>query len=296
MLVGYIHTIIAQRRVWSGARFSIVPVCYVGDLRILSGHRRHGIAKALAGALCESIRALGVEFGWCLVNEGNSAALRFLQSGEVFASARIVSSFTTCARLFPWAPRSGTDVFERVDAQNARFDNLLEKWEHRCFSPVADSAQVKAFCATHAELKLYAQKGQREVVFGLWDQSNHRQLALARLPPAVAAARACWNALSRWSGAPSFPPAGMPWTSVDVTLCALPEISREAAEFIAREAFAMGAHTLNVIEPKSIGEKPHSLPGPAFRLRTNVLSLALLQKKPPEHPPALSVEVDLGFV
>lgn len=293
-LVGYLHGRIEQRALWDGSSLRPAPVIYAGDLRVASGHRRMGVARALAGAMLEEVRARGVTVAFGMVNEGNAGPLRLLPANPAFRMT-VVKTFVTASRLLWCRPPRRAERLAPAATNGTALDSLVASWRTRLFGPWIEPAELRHFLRERPEVTLFRRVDESAAAFALADPARSRRLFFRRLPAPFRALRAAWNGLRSVTGAPRFPGHGEPWRSVEVVLADRARLSPDLEPSLLAEAHRRGAHALTLVESGLERRPPLRLSPPCYRLRTQLIAVDLGGSLPP-FPADLPAYVDLAFL
>lgn len=178
-IVATLHGQIEERQILSGGSVRRARVVYAGDLRVRSGRQGRGLATELLRAFKARALARDVEFGFCLVNEGNDVMLRLLQSVPEL-QARVVRTFTTASRLLLRRPTSLRGVIERITPTRPQFEALAEQLSSRALAPHIDGAALQRLCEEFPELRFYRAGTGADPAFALWNMARTRRFTLQR--------------------------------------------------------------------------------------------------------------------
>ncbi len=291
---GSVHGHIQLRRVLTRGTWSAAPVLYAGDFRVDPSRQSRGIARAMLLELRRRALAGGVEYGFCLVNEGNARMLHLLRDDAPEFRAQVVRTFTTASRVLLTRPSPRPGVIERFDPSTADFERLALNLSKRLLAAVVDGAALRHFAEHYPEVRWYRLAGDSAIAFALWDMTRVRRFALGRSPPVVKAFRSVWNRLAGVSALARLPDDGASWRSAEVTLWARDALPQACGEAMAFEAFQMGCQTIDVIESGLEPTAPFRMRGPCYRMKTHVVGLAVEPTRMIEWE-GLPVMVDLGF-
>jgi GNAT superfamily N-acetyltransferase len=194
---------------------------YVGDLKVLPGHRGTGVADALSEWARDRCRARGGDGVPTLVTilAGNRSMQRRLAGVRGLPHLHRFATVRSWSVSLLWRRRPpSTDVRVTRRAGGADVEEMAALWQRvapeRQFTAVHDAASLAAWvgAAPGLDLSCYLlarrPDGRLAGFLALWDQESFKQLRVTSYSRRLAAFRAGFNALAPLVGATRLPPAG----------------------------------------------------------------------------------------
>ncbi|MCY1078061.1 GNAT family N-acetyltransferase [Archangium lansingense] len=296
-LVGFAHARIDRRMAYVEGRLQPAELFYGGDLRVATDARGTGVVRALFDTVREHCASRGVHQGWGLINQGNDKSLAVMTAGKHGQRTTIQRTFVTASRLLLALPSAPSrPVLEEWLPTDAELEALPREWSHRFLAPAPPPGAMATVRATYPELRFFRRRADGLFVTALWNPTRARQLRLLSTPPALRALAATWNLLRPLTRAHPFPRAGECIETVELAFAVRERLDAPALRQLLHEAHRMGGHIVNVIEDGLEARGSPHVHGPANRMRTHVLTMAIGDPPVPTCPPEVPVHVDLAFL